>query len=156
VATVSVPALVNRESVGRAIAIAREECKEDKRWLNAVNRAALNLEACQWQFDGIVFIVKSTTEDIHYNVTPDGCECKAFLSGKPCWHRAARRLLLKAAELAMLPLPRDACPMCGKLIEAKAYTINGRPYMYWEVCDGNGEHIQAVIVEVAPPEFENA
>lgn len=155
-ATTSVPALVSRESVGKAIALAREECAADKRWLNAINRAALNLEACQWQFDGIVFIVKSATEDIHYNVTPDGCECKAFLSGKPCWHRAARRLLLKAAELAMLPVPRDACPMCGKLVEAVAYCINGRNYMYFEICSGDGLHKTEVLPDHVPPEFENA
>ncbi len=140
----SVASLVNREAMGRALAIARRECAEEKRWLNAVNRAALNLEACMWQFDGDIFIVKSATEDIHYTVTQDGCECKAFQKGLACWHRAARRLLIKAAELANIPPPRDACPMCGTLIEAKPYTINGRSYVYWEVCDGDGQHTMSV------------
>ncbi len=143
----SVASLVNREAMGRTLAIARRECAEEKRWLNAVNRAALNLEACMWQFDGDIFIVKSATEQIHYTVTKDGCECKAFQKGLACWHRAARRLLIKAAELASIPPPRDACPMCGTLIEAKPYTINGRSYVYWEVCDGNGQHQTSILCQ---------
>ena len=32
-------------------------------------------------------------------VTPQGCPCKAGKAGRPCWHRAARRLLVKASEM---------------------------------------------------------
>ena len=32
------------------------------------------------------------------------CECKAAVAGRPCWHRAAWRLLRKAAEVT--PQPR--------------------------------------------------
>ena len=34
--------------------------------------------------------------------------------------------------------------MCGTLIEAKPYTINGRNYVYWEVCAGDGQHTMSV------------
>ena len=102
-----------------------------------------------WQFDGETLIVKSATEDMHYTVTKDGCECKAFLAGRACWHRAARKLLIKAAQIAQLPPPRDVCPMCGTLIEAKAYSINGRNYVYWEICDGDGRHITSVVPQEA-------
>ncbi len=156
-ATGSIAVFVNRESMGRALALARKECEQDKRWLNAVNRAALNLEACQWQFDGHTLLVKSATEDIHYTVTADGCECKAFLANRPCWHRAARRLLIKAAEMAQIPKPRDVCPMCGSIIEAVCYTINNRSYVYYEVCSGDGVHITKVVIPGQDvPEFENA
>ena len=148
----SIAALVNREAMGKALAQARRDSADSKSWLNAINRAALNLEACQWQFDGETLIVKSATEDLHYTVTKDGCECKAFLAGRACWHRAARRLLIKAAELACIPAPRDTCPMCGAIIEAKTYTINNRSYVYWEVCDGSGAHQAVVVMEGATPD----
>ena len=34
-----------------------------------------------------------------YTVTLDGCECKAAKESRPCWHKAAWRLLRKAAEM---------------------------------------------------------
>ena len=136
----SIVAFVSREAMGKALAPARKNCTESKSWLNAINRAALNLEACMWQFDGETLVIKSATQDTHYTVTKDGCECKAFLAGRACWHRAARRLLIKAAELAQLPPPRDVCPMCGTLIEAKPYSVNDRNYVYWEICAGDGQH----------------
>ncbi len=36
---------------------------------------------------------------MRYTVSPEGCECKAAQEGRPCWHRAAWRLLRKAAEM---------------------------------------------------------
>ncbi len=146
----SIAATVNRQVMGLALAQAREDCASDRSWLNAVNRAALNLEACQWQFDGVTLVVKSATDNLHYSVNADGCECKAFQAGRPCWHRAARRLLLKAAELAPVPAPRDVCPMCGALVEATAYTINNRRYAYFEVCEGDGRHRNTIMPGVRP------
>ena len=102
-----------------------------------------------WQFDGETLIVKSATEDMHYTVSKDGCECKAFAAGRPCWHRAARKLLIKAAAIAQLPAPRDVCPMCGTLIEAKAYVVNGRNYVYWEICAGDGQHLTSIVPQEA-------
>ena len=155
-AEASIEVYVNRESMGRALALARQECAEQKSWLNAVNRAALNLEACQWQFDGHTLLVKSATEpNVHYTVTADGCECKAFEAGRACWHRAARRLLIKAAQLAQLPAPRQACPMCGAVIEAIPYTVNGRCYAYFEVCSGDGVHLSHIVMPAHPVEASN-
>ena len=153
----SIAVLVNREAMGKALALARQECQAEKAWLNAVNRAALNLEACQWQFDGHTLIVKSATEQhVHYTVTSDGCECKAFEAGRPCWHRAARRLLIKAAELAQIPTPRNTCPACGALIEAVPYVVNHHSYAYFEICAGDGVHLSKVLMpaQAQQPEEE--
>lgn len=139
-ATGSIPAMISRESVGRAIALARIECKDDKRWLNAVNRAALNLEACAWQFNGDVLMIKSASEDVEYTVTERMCECKAYIGGKPCWHRAAVRLLMKAAEIAHIPIPKETCPMCGQEVEGRPYSSCGKNYVYFPICDGDGNH----------------
>ncbi len=105
-ANASVAQSINRQSVAAALHAARAECEQYKAWLNAVNRAALNLEACRWAFDGETLVIASaTTQGTRYTVTPEGCQCKAHQDGRPCWHRAARRLLIKAAEMAQRPAP---------------------------------------------------
>ena len=98
-ANATVTAAVNRSTVAAALAAARTEAAKHQAWITAINRAALNLEACPWQFDGEILIITSATSAVRYTVTPEGCPCKAGGSGKPCWHRAARRLLCKAAEM---------------------------------------------------------
>ena len=91
---------INRQHVGQALRLMRHECRYEAAELNAINRAALNLEACPWAFDGETLrIASATTRSTRYTVSPEGCECKAAQDGRPCWHRAAWRLLRKAAEL---------------------------------------------------------
>jgi hypothetical protein len=91
---------VNRQSVALALRDARAKCAASQRWLNAVNRAALNLEACKWSFDGEALQVESATNSgKFYTVTVEACPCKAGQKGEPCWHRAGCRLLVKAAEM---------------------------------------------------------
>ena len=97
---------VSRAAVGHALREARIACAHSIRWTNALNRAALDLEACRWAFDGETLVIASaTTQGTRYTVSPDGCGCKAHQDGRPCWHRAARRLLVKAAELAAAGQP---------------------------------------------------
>ena len=135
----SIAQAVNRQSVGVALQQARRECASHMAWLNALNRAALNLEVGFWQFDGDVLIVSSATaQGTRYTVDAGGCSCKAGQAGRPCWHRAARRLLLKAAEVAQ---PKHArCPMCGAEIVGRQYYVGGRGYVYFDVCSGDGSH----------------
>ncbi len=138
-ANASIAQSVNRQSVGVALQQARRECADHLAWLNALNRAALNLEAGFWQFDGDILVVSSATKQgTRYVVDAIGCTCKAGQAGRPCWHRAARRLLLKAAELAQ---PKRAlCPMCGAPIEGRQYYVGGRGYVYFDICPGDGSH----------------
>ena len=102
---------VNRSTVAAALAAARTEAATHRARINAINRAALNLEACSWAFDGDTLrIASATTRGTRYTVSPEGCECKAAQDGRPCWHRAAWRLLRKAAELVQPArvMPTDA------------------------------------------------
>ena len=79
----SVAALVNREAMGKALALARVECRNDQRWLNAVNRAALNLEACPWQFDGEMLVIASATMSrTKYTVTARSCPARLDSLGR--------------------------------------------------------------------------
>jgi len=107
---------VNRQSVAVALRDARAKCAASQRWLNAVNRAALNLEACKWSFDGDALKVESATNSgKFYTVTVASCPCKAGLKGEPCWHRAGVRLLVKAAEMAAPPTVEDSRPTMAEL-----------------------------------------
>ena len=99
-ANATVAQAVNRQTVAAALRDARAKCGASNRWLNAVNRAALNLEAVRWQFDGDTLRVESATNSgDFYTVTVEVCPCSAGKAGKPCWHRAGCRLLCKAAEM---------------------------------------------------------
>jgi hypothetical protein len=100
-ANASVLQAVNRATVAQALQQARLQSAEHQAWLNAINRASLFLAAEQWQFDGETLIIASaTTEGTRYHVTAHTCECRAGMKGRPCWHRAAARLLVKASEIA--------------------------------------------------------
>ena len=103
-ANASIAQSVNRTSVALALREARVQAAEHQAWLNAINKAALYLAGDQWQFDGETLIITSaTTAGARYVVSAHSCECKAFAAGRPCWHRAAARLLEKSAEVATLP-----------------------------------------------------
>jgi len=99
-ANATIAQAVNRQTVALALRDARAKCAASHRWLNAVNRAALNLESCRWAFDGDTLRVESATNSgDFYTVTVEICPCSAGKAGKPCWHRAGCRLLTKAAEM---------------------------------------------------------
>ncbi len=96
----SISQAVNRQTVAAALKQARIEAAEHQQWITAINKAAVNLEACPWWFDGTVLCIASTTGARRYTVDAHGCECPSGQHGRPCWHRAAHRLLCKAAEVA--------------------------------------------------------
>ncbi len=92
---------VTRPNVGQALRYFRLSYANSPRELNAINKAALNLEACFWAFDGEELMIESATQTglVRYHVAHDACDCQAAAHGKACWHRAAYRLLKKAATM---------------------------------------------------------
>ena len=118
-ANASIAQAVNRQTVALALRDARAKCAASHRWLNAVNRAALNLESCRWSFDGDTLRVESATNSgDFYTVTVEVCPCNAGKSGKPCWHRAGVRLLCKAAEMG------QEAPSIGVTIRARITALS--------------------------------
>ncbi len=95
---------ISRQTVAAAIRQAKVEAAEHQQWITAINKASINLEICNWAFDGEVLRISSATGNSRYTVNPEGCECPAGTHGKPCWHRAAWRLLVKASELVEVPV----------------------------------------------------
>ncbi len=53
---------VNRENVGKALRQLRLECRHNQREMNAINRAALELEASAWTFDGETLVIQSAKQ----------------------------------------------------------------------------------------------
>ena len=104
-ANASIAQQVNRRTVAAALKQARIDAQEHRDWITAINRAALNLEACSWAFDGEILVIQSATDSrTRYHVDAHGCACKAGRQARPCWHRAAHRLLVKASELVPVPV----------------------------------------------------
>jgi hypothetical protein len=102
----TVTANITRRNVELAIEQARSEAANHRAWANAIERAEPMLLQQQWQFDGDTLVIRSASSmSRKYTVTGHGCDCKAGRDGIPCKHRAARRLLVKASELATTPAP---------------------------------------------------
>ena len=104
-ANATVAQSISRQTVAAAIRQARIEAAEHQSWITAINKAAVELEVSSWAFDGEVLRIASRSGNGRYTVTVAGCECKAGQAGRPCWHRAACRLLVKAAEVVP-PAPK--------------------------------------------------
>jgi hypothetical protein len=70
---------------------------DSPRWLNAIDRAAQELADNPYiaRQDDHLLIGSPSGEIYEANGT---CQCRAYLTGKPCWHRAARRLVQRHDE----------------------------------------------------------
>jgi len=93
----------NRSHVGMALRRLRVGSASLPAALTAINKAALNLEACVWSFDGTQLRIESATQlgTRFYDVTANGCTCPSGAPDRPCWHKAARDLLVIAQRLAV-------------------------------------------------------
>ena len=97
---------LNQESFGAVVEVALVKAGGNKRWRNAIVRAANEAEANPYiHHDGHALLVLSPSNEIYRsNGTchkADGEPCKAFAKGFPCWHRALARLVerYRAAEM---------------------------------------------------------
>ncbi len=88
---------INQTVLDTVVTAAISKCGGNKRWANAVRRAATELVTNPYvHHDGHALLILSASGQMY---EANGvCQCKAYQSGKqPCWHRAAKRLV----ELAM-------------------------------------------------------
>lgn len=76
---------------------AYDKVSGNRRWETAIAKAKAQLESNPYMhFDGQSLLILSPSGEIY---TANGtCQCKAFLSGHPCWHRAAARLVERYNE----------------------------------------------------------
>jgi hypothetical protein len=87
---------INEERMQQVIQQAFDKVS-DFRWQTAIARAKQEIESNPFMhFDGHALLVLSESNEIYYvNGT---CQCKAFQNRKPCWHRAAARLVQRYNE----------------------------------------------------------
>jgi hypothetical protein len=70
------------------------------RWLNAINRAVIEVLSNPYMHrdtdHGGLILVSSSSGNLY---TSNGtCQCEAFKFNRPCWHRAAARLVRRHDE----------------------------------------------------------
>lgn len=64
----------------------------NRRWETAIAKAKAQLETNPYMhFDGQSLLILSPSGEI-YSASGE-CQCKAYKQGRPCWHRAAARLV---------------------------------------------------------------
>jgi hypothetical protein len=69
----------------------------DRRWQTAIAKAKQQFESNPYMhWDGESLLVLSDSNELY--VAGRVCQCTAYRRGKPCWHRAAARLLRRYFE----------------------------------------------------------
>ena len=98
---------LNSTILTQVVNSAKRSAATDQRWLNAIARAAEELESNPYiarQDDHLLIVSPSGSIYAANGV----CQCEAFKSGKPCWHRAAARLVRRHDEAIARQAQRPA------------------------------------------------
>ena len=92
------------------VAAAKEAAAQYPRWLNAIERAARELETNAWIERGDHGLVIASPSGNVYTAN-GACQCTAYAYGNACWHRAAARLVRRYDEyVAAAPATPQAAP----------------------------------------------
>jgi hypothetical protein len=69
------------------------------RWLNAIDRATREHDGNPFieVLDGHTLLIASPSSGQVY-IADGSCQCRAFITGQPCWHRAMSRLYQRYTE----------------------------------------------------------
>lgn len=89
--------LVDGERLQSIAQAAFDAVAGDRRWEMAIARAKRQIEENPYMhFAGGTLLVLSPSGNL-YNAGR-ACQCRAYLAGQPCWHRAAARLIERYTE----------------------------------------------------------
>lgn len=88
---------IDTNRMQQVVETALQAVKSNKRWTNAVVRAAAEMEANDFMsWNGHALVIWSKSNEVY---EANGvCQCKAYEKGQPCWHRAATRLVQRYNE----------------------------------------------------------
>ncbi len=88
---------MNASKFEQVVATALQQVNGNKRWTNAINRAAEMIERNPYMhWTGNTLLMLSDSGEIY---EANGvCQCKAFIEGQPCKHRAAYKLMKRYNE----------------------------------------------------------
>lgn len=83
---------LNTETLQRVCGDALAAAEKMPRWQNAIKKAEQQLleNPLISEVDGLLLIASESGQIYNVGTT---CECQAYQNGKPCWHRAAWRLV---------------------------------------------------------------
>ena len=96
--------VVTADALAAVIEQARQAPPQDRRWAKALERAADRLRRVRWSWEPAserLLIHSARPETGKKYVVSAGCcdaTCEASAKGQPCWHRAARQLVVRAAH----------------------------------------------------------
>ena len=83
---------IDQDKIQEVAQQAFDKVSGNRRWETAIARAKAQLETNPYMhFDGQALLILSPSGEIY--AANGTCQCKAFQSGQPCWHRAAARLI---------------------------------------------------------------
>jgi hypothetical protein len=90
---------IDTNRMQQVVETALQAVQNNKRWTNAVVRAAVEMEVNDFMsWNGHALVIWSKSNEVYEaNGT---CQCKAYEKGQPCWHRAAARLVQRYNETA--------------------------------------------------------
>lgn len=85
---------IDQNKMEQVIQEAFDKATGSLRWQSAIVKAKVQFEINPYiYFDGQSLLILSPSNEIY---SANGtCQCKAFNSGHPCWHRAAARLMIR-------------------------------------------------------------
>jgi len=88
---------LHQETMQTVIQAAFDKVSGSRRWQTAIVKAMQQIESNPYMhFDGHALLVLSPSGEIY---SANGtCQCKAYASGQPCWHRAAARIVQRYHE----------------------------------------------------------
>lgn len=85
---------LDTDKLNTVVETALVNASDSRAWSNAIRRAAEELEANPYiaYQEGSTLILSPSGEIYTAN---GSCGCKAYANSRPCWHRAANRLLVR-------------------------------------------------------------
>ena len=90
---------INQDALQQLAQAAFDKVSGNRRWEVAIAKAKAQLETNPYMhFDGQALLILSPSGEIY--AANGVCQCRAYASGQPCWHRAAARLVERYNETA--------------------------------------------------------
>src|SRR5262245_16898710 len=84
---------MNTQKFNSIIETAKAKAAGNKRWINAIEKAADAILNNRWIITPLAHSYAMTTESGETYFANGSCQCKAYANGQPCKHRCAARIL---------------------------------------------------------------
>ena len=90
---------VSEQTLAQLVEAEIQQARGNKRWRNAITRAAEMIKSDKlMHWTGNSLLILSDSGQVYE--ANEVCQCKAFLEGQPCKHRAAYKIVKRLNEVA--------------------------------------------------------